>query len=209
MFDRQVMTRMYRTAEKPSDVPWHSDDPDRFLQEVVAERGPPGRALDLGCGTGSYAVWLAKQGYAVTGIDVIPEALAFARRRSEAENVAVTWLEADLFAWDQPAPFDLVLDSGCLHSLIGGSLPAYKRKILQLVRLGGGDLVLGHWGKKHALDWLPIGPRRRSREKLVRMLGPELEVVRYLEVELKDIPRPFGPTVLGMGFWFQRKSEGP
>lgn len=203
MFDRQVMGNFYQKAKTPRDVPWHRDEPDPFLVGVVEKRNKPGKALDLGCGTGSFSVYLAKQGYDVTGLDLFPRALEMGRERASSEGVEVTWVQADLFTWKPGHQFDFVLDSGCLHSLVGGNLQRYKEQLLTWLAPGG-DYVLGHWGKKHALDWLPIGPRRRSREQIEKLFAPELEEIRYQQELMKDIPMPFGPTILGMGFWFRR-----
>jgi SAM-dependent methyltransferase len=203
MFERQVMRKFYQKAKMPTDIPWHRDEPDHFLRDVVRLRNRAGRALDVGCGTGSYAVYLAKQGYDVTGLDLFPRALEMGAERARREGVSVTWVEADLFAWEPAQPFDFVLDSGCLHSLVGGNLARYKRQLLSWL-VPGGDYVLGHWGKKHLLDWLPIGPRRRSRGAIERLFAPELKEIQYVEQTITGIPLPFGPTVRGMAFWFTR-----
>jgi SAM-dependent methyltransferase len=203
MLDRLVMNKFYSRAKTPHDIPWHRDEPDPFLVDVVRTRARPGRALDLGCGTGSFSVYLAQQGYEVTGLDLFPRALEMGQSRAQRESVDVNWVQADLFDWQPPEPFDLVLDSGCLHSLVGGNLPRYKKQLLSWLAPGG-DYVLGHWGKKNALDWLPIGPRRRTRESLVHLFSPELREFRAQQVLMTDIPKPFGPTVLGLAIWFKR-----
>src|SRR5213078_825906 len=81
---------------------------------------PPGRALDIGCGTGTDAVYLAAHGWDVIGVDMVPRALAIARRRAAAAGVAPRFVEGDasrlcdLGLWDG---FTLVLDFGCFHTL--------------------------------------------------------------------------------------------
>jgi 2-polyprenyl-3-methyl-5-hydroxy-6-metoxy-1,4-benzoquinol methylase len=55
---------------------------------VADGRLAPGRVLDLGCGPGRNAVWLAKAGFSVDAIDLSPEALAWARERAEADEAA-------------------------------------------------------------------------------------------------------------------------
>jgi ubiquinone/menaquinone biosynthesis C-methylase UbiE len=70
----------------------------------------PGRALDLGCGSGRHAVWLAERGWQVTAVDFSPEALRQAGERAAEVGVAVDWIEADLATYNPPgAAFDLVL----------------------------------------------------------------------------------------------------
>jgi SAM-dependent methyltransferase len=204
MFDRLVMEKFYRNAGKPEDLPWHRDEPDRFLAAAVEKRGRPGRMLDLGCGTGVFSVWAAKRGYEVTGLDLIPRALEMARARGDREGVDVTWVEADLLSWSAPEPFDLVLDSGCLHSLIGGDRRRYREKLL-LWLAPGGDYVLGHFGRRSVLDWRPVGPRRRTRRQIVEFFSHELKEIDFEQEVITGVPFPIGPTVLGQGFWFRRE----
>jgi len=84
-------------------------EPNQFLVAEVADL-PPGRALDLACGEGRNAVWLAGRGWHVTGVDFSPVGLAKARRMAVEHEVDVDWAEADVVAWDPPAAtFDLVI----------------------------------------------------------------------------------------------------
>jgi cyclopropane fatty-acyl-phospholipid synthase-like methyltransferase len=200
---RTVMQRFYRKAEgHPERLPWHQESPPAILRKAVAARNGRGRALDVGCGAGVFSVWMAEQGMEVTGIDLFPEAMAMARERGAQHGVSPTLVQADLFTWTPDAPFDLVFDSGCLHSLVGGSVAAYKAQLLRWLPAGG-DYVLAHWGKRHALDWRPIGPRRRSEETIQRIFTPEL-ALRETEVTDFETPLPFGPVVRGVGYWFVR-----
>lgn len=204
MFIRLTQEMFYKKAKTPKDLPWHRDTPDGFILDVVATRAKPGRALDLGCGSGVFSVWLAKQGYEVTGLDVIPRAIEMSKERAVAEGVQVNWINADLLSWNAPSQFDVIVDSGCLHSLIGGDVSRYKEQLLRWLAPGS-DYVLGHFGKRNWLDWRPIGPKRRTREQLVRLFAPELEVVKHEQREMA-VPLPIGPTVQGHSFWFRRKA---
>ena len=86
-----------------------TDRPNRFLV-AEADRLVPGRALDLACGEGRNAVWLAEQGWQVTGVDFADVALEKARLLAEHRGVQAEWIRADLFEYE-PAPeaFDLVI----------------------------------------------------------------------------------------------------
>jgi SAM-dependent methyltransferase len=114
------------------------DDPVAVLADEVANL-PPGRALDLGCGAGRSAVWLADRGWQVTGVDFSEVALELARR----QRPDVDWVLADVREYE-PAPdaFDLVL-------VLFVHLQADERRAL-LARAagalvpGGTALVLGH-----------------------------------------------------------------
>src|SRR5262245_42440927 len=114
-----------------------------------------------------------------------------ARARVKAEGVEVELVTADLLSYVPLQPFDLVFDSGCLHSLVGGDLRAYKRQLLSWLAPKG-DFVLEHWGKRHALDWRPIGPRRRSERAIQALFAPELTLQRS-DVSDFETPLPFGP----------------
>jgi SAM-dependent methyltransferase len=123
--------------------PIHATDvPNRFLVAEVAGLGP-GRALDLGCGAGRNAVWLAERGWRVTAVDYSDVALDIARARSAARGVDVEWIAADVVAWTPPSrAFDLV----CV--LYVQLPPAERRRLLaravDAVRPGGTLLVVGH-----------------------------------------------------------------
>ncbi|HEX8408411.1 MAG TPA: class I SAM-dependent methyltransferase [Thermoanaerobaculia bacterium] len=200
---KMVMQKFYRTADgHPERLPWHQDAPPPILTAAVAARNGRGRALDVGCGAGVFTVWLAEQGMEVTGLDMFAEATDMARARAAEHNVQIELATGDLFSYTPPRPFDLVFDSGCLHSLVGGSVPQYKRRLLQWLAPGA-DYVLGHWGKRHPLDWRPIGPRRRSEAEVERTFTPELRL-HMTEVADFKVPLPFGPVVRGVGYWFQR-----
>jgi SAM-dependent methyltransferase len=70
----------------------------------------PGTALELAAGSGTNAVWLARQGWRTTAVDWSPVGLANGHAKAEAAGVEVEWLERDLFAWSPPGhSFDLVV----------------------------------------------------------------------------------------------------
>ena len=91
-----------------NELVWTST-PNQFLvSESVGL--PPGRAVDLGCGEGRNAVWLAEQGWQVTGVDFSPVGLAKAQRFAELWDVEVTWVESAVEDWTPPSDgFDLVV----------------------------------------------------------------------------------------------------
>jgi 2-polyprenyl-3-methyl-5-hydroxy-6-metoxy-1,4-benzoquinol methylase len=206
MFEKKVQEMFYNKAQVSEDLPWHSTEPAKLLVEAVDRRARPGRALDLGCGAGVFSAFLAKRGYQVTGLDFIPKALAMAKERAESENVEVTWVLADLLRWDSDRQFDLVLDSGCLHTIRSIHMPAYKRNLLEWLAPNG-DFILAHWGKRHRFDWRPVGPRRRTKAQLLRLFSPELVEKACTEEVLSGIPFPIGPSVLGQCFWLQRAAN--
>lgn len=109
---RTVFARLYRRAPSVESLPWHREQPPALLERAVAQRTTRGRALDLGCGQGVHAVYLAQQGFSVVAVDFVPAALAAARTRAEQAGVKVELRECDVVEYELPSAFDVVLDSG-------------------------------------------------------------------------------------------------
>jgi 2-polyprenyl-3-methyl-5-hydroxy-6-metoxy-1,4-benzoquinol methylase len=87
-------------------------EPNRFVAQEFGDVRPRGRALDLGCGEGRNAIWLAKLGWTVTAVDYSDVALERARRLAAHQNVEVEWIEADVTTFESPpGAFQLALIS--------------------------------------------------------------------------------------------------
>lgn len=135
--DREAWDTRYASA----DLVW-SAGPNQFLVSEVAGL-EPGRALDLACGEGRNAIWLAEQGWKVIGVDFSPVALEKAHRLARARLAEVTWEERDVVTWAPPeGAFDLVL-------VFYLQLPAALRRVAfvsaaRAVAPGGTLLVVGH-----------------------------------------------------------------
>jgi len=205
MFEKIVQEMFYRKATVPEELPWHSEEPAALLVKAVSLRKAPGKALDLGCGTGVFSVYLAKQGYEVTGVDFIPKALEMAAKRAQAEKVKITWVLADLLFWKTVDQFDLILDSGCLHTVASRNMHRYKKQLLSWTTPHT-DFILAHWGRRYLFDWRPVGPRRRTRQVLARFFSPKFREEAFEQEIMRGVPLPIGPKVLGQCFWF--KSQG-
>jgi SAM-dependent methyltransferase len=130
---------------RSSDAVWSG----RPNPQLVAEAAdlPPGTALDVGCGEGADAVWLAQRGWTVTAVDLSTVALerAEARARAVGRDVAgrITWLAADVTTWTPPpSAHDLV--SAQFMQLPQEQRDALHRRLAEGVRPGGTLLVVGH-----------------------------------------------------------------
>jgi SAM-dependent methyltransferase len=135
--DREAWNGRYRTYE----LVWRAE-PNRFLVEEV-EGLTPGRALDVACGEGRNAVWLASRRWKVVGVDFSSVGLAKARRMADDRGVEVTWVEADVVSWIPPrGVFDLVV-------VMYLQVPADQRRAAlghaaAALAPGGVLLVVGH-----------------------------------------------------------------
>lgn len=99
----------------------------------------PGTAIDAGCGAGTEAIWLAAQGWQVTGVDISGEALALAASRDETRSV--DWVEADLSAWEPGTAYDLVTTHYAHPSM--PQLDFFEH-VARWVAPGGTLLIVGH-----------------------------------------------------------------
>jgi SAM-dependent methyltransferase len=170
-----------------------SDEPSRFLAEEAADLAP-GRALDLGTGEGRNAVWLAEQGWRVTGVDFSDVALSRARNRAVAKGVRVDWVLADLVSYEPPRnSFDLVAIL-YVHILPADRRTGLDRAAGALVP-GGILLVVGH--DRSNLTEGNGGPRDPAvlytPEEIARELpGLQIEraerVCRSVEAKGRDAP---------------------
>jgi len=200
---RTVFARLYRRSPSVEALPWHREHPPTLLERAVAQRPTGGRALDVGCGQGTHTVYLSQQGFSTVGIDFVPAALAAARARAEKAGVDVELHETDVLDFQAPAPFDVVLDSGCLHHLPKSKVDRYRARLDEWLAPGG-DFVLVHFAHRPRVLWIPQGPRHMTRDEAVRLFAP-LELRAYDETTF-DVPLPMGRMRAGV-YWFTRSAR--
>ena len=127
----------FQDRSKP--CPFFGTAPDESLSAWVRD-GPvaPGRALDLGCGNGRNAIFLARHGFTVEAVDYAPTAIAWARERAADAGVAIEWRQASVFDLPiAPETVDLVHDSGCFHHIPPHRRAAYVQLVATALRPGG------------------------------------------------------------------------
>jgi SAM-dependent methyltransferase len=163
---RALYDLMYRTG-----APWDGPPRPELVRLVEAglltpARLAPGRAVDLGCGTGATAIYLAQQGFESTGIDFSPIALRTARKRAMAVGMdrQVHFVEGDLTAPEIPGvegPFDLLVDYGTLDDLDPAGRGAMATLISKLARPGALFLFWCFWARRSELPRVSLtGPSR-------------------------------------------------
>jgi SAM-dependent methyltransferase len=134
---RERWDERYGTGE----LIWKAD-PNRFLVEEL-DRLAPGRALDLACGEGRNALWLASKGWRVTGVDFSPAGLSKARRLAAERGLEVSWVEADVVEWQPEAAWFDVVVMMYLHLPTGQRRQVLAHAVAALAP-GATLLVVGH-----------------------------------------------------------------
>jgi SAM-dependent methyltransferase len=120
---------------------WDSGVSPQELLDFLATH-PSGKALDMGCGTGTNLITLAQHGWQATGVDFSPLAIRAARRKAHAHHVDLALHLADVTRLDDiHGPFDLILDMGCYHSLAPGKRPLYIANVDRLLADDGTFLL--------------------------------------------------------------------
>jgi cyclopropane fatty-acyl-phospholipid synthase-like methyltransferase len=124
-------------------APWDSGvSPPELL--AFLEVNPPGRALDIGCGTGTNTLTMAQRGWQVLGIDFSSRAIRAARKKARLAGLSPVFEQADVSRLGGiTGPFDMALDIGCFHSLRLTQQSAYARALACLLRPGGAFLLYG------------------------------------------------------------------
>jgi SAM-dependent methyltransferase len=156
----------------------------------------PGRALDVGCGTGRDAVYLTKHGWRVTGIDFADDALAKARVRAAAEGVQVEWIQGDVGRLDQlglEPGYTLLYDFGCIQGLPDPARQGAASGLTRLAAPGASLLMFAFKAGRHILL-----PRGMDQGDVVALLGRGWDLAQALSVKDDRMPGFVGradPTV--------------
>ncbi len=177
----------YETEE----TPWDTGEPDTHLVEFIDSGAiRQGRALDVGCGTGTNAIWLAQKGFSVFGVDLAPLAIEKAQAKVADAGLDCRFKQLD-FLNDKFAegPFDFVFDRGCFHVFDdAGDRERFAERVASLLAPDGRWLSLMGSTEGPERDW---GPPRRSAREVVDAVEPALEILELRRVEFHaNLPGP-------------------
>ncbi len=173
-------------------TPWDTQVTPPEVMEFIADT-PPGKALDLGCGTGTNAITLARHGWQVTGVDFAPRAIRMARRKAAAAGLTITFHAADVSDLSMlTGPYDYVLDIGCLFVLSELQRLKYGSELTRLTRTGS-------WYMLYA--WLPRpwrgGTWGIAAEEVEALIWSDFTKVRHVIGTESGHPSAW--------YWFQRR----
>ncbi len=143
------------------------------------------RVLDIGCGTGDLAIWLAERGRAVTGIDFLDPPLAVARHKTAERGVAVNFLRMDALAVGEvPERFDAVTDCGLFHTFDDAARAAYVHGLARLLEPGSRVFLLCMSTAEPGTQ----GPRRVSEPELREAFSDGWEIESLEPTRFEVVP---------------------
>ncbi len=176
--DRTETNARFQRRYETGDTPWDAGRPDfNLIETIAAARIAPCPALDVGCGTGDNAVWLARNGFFVVGTDVSDVAVEKAKKKAETAGVTCRFQVAD-FLMDtiDGGPFGFLFDRGCFHSF------HFESERIRFAQTAAAYLVpAGLWltiaGNADEVRRGP-GPPQRTAKEIVIAVEPYFEILR-------------------------------
>lgn len=164
------MRHRYQALYRLGLTPWDQHHIPAVLVAAAASQ-TAGQALDLGCGTGRQARFLAEHGWAVTAVDYIADAIRQARHEDPAHRV--DWRVADVTKPSEVDPvgelagrITLMLDNGCLHGIPDHRRPGWASTVNTMASNGCTLLI-----RAAPRQWRGIGPSGLSKPELESLLG--------------------------------------
>jgi SAM-dependent methyltransferase len=197
----------YRLTYRFGIAPWEWRDVAGTWKPILEGQNAlePGRALDVGCGTGRDAVYLTEHGWRVTGLDFAGDALAKAKQRAADQEVQVEWIQGDVGRLDQlglEPGYTLLYDFGCIQGLPDAARQGAANGLTRLAAPGASLLMFAFKAGRHILL-----PRGMDQGDVVGLLGGGWDLADALSVTDERMPRfvgRAGPTV----YCLTRRGDG-
>ena len=171
-------------------LPWERRDVEESWRPLFErpDAPAPSRALDVGCGSGRDAVFLANHGWRVTAVDFVDEALDKAKARAADAGAQVEWVKGDVGKLGQlglEPGYTLLYDFGCMHGLPEEARRGAAAGFAELAAPGA-TLLVGAFKRGRRL-LLPSGI---DQDELVTLLGERWDLQEARPVDTGDMPRP-------------------
>ena len=142
---------------------WEIGRPQREFVTLEKTGEIRGDVLDVGCGTGENALFLAERGHKVWGVDSVPRAIEIARENARERDLSVTFLVQDALHMENLGrTFDTIIDSGLFHALSDPDRLRFVRSLAAVLRPGGTYLMLAF----SELEPGEHGPRRVRQQEI-------------------------------------------
>ena len=155
--------------------PWDIGRPQPVIVDLARKKEfADGSVLDIGCGTGENALFLAESGYTVTGIDAAPIAVERARAKAKEKSLNIEFrLGNALNLGLGKSKFDNAIDSGLFHTFYDNERSVYLKEVAHALR-GQGKYFMICFSEKEPTDW--GGPRRVTKTEIQDSFAPFFQV---------------------------------
>ncbi|MDQ4079110.1 MAG: class I SAM-dependent methyltransferase [Chloroflexota bacterium] len=178
-------------------TPWDTRETPPEVKEFVRTTAP-GRALDLGCGTGTNVLYLTRHGWDAIGVDYVERAIEQARKKAVASEVGVRFYHGDVTRLDElpiEGPFDYLLDIGCLHSLTPEGRTRYAEHLAHLAAPGAYYMLYAGLPRNHSTGSIGISP-----EQVATLFAP------HFTLEQQEIGEDTAGGWAHAWYWLRRAS---
>ena len=198
------MKLFYEIIYRYFRAPWDMGAREELMSLLESGRIKPCRAIDLGCGTGANAIYLAQQGFDMTGVDYAAGAIEKARARATEAGVQVNFIVDDLTNLRHVSGrFDFLLDYGVLDDLRPHQREPYLRNMLPLTQPGSRYLL---WGFEYSMRWwerfVPFYDVPFKPGEIEQRFGP------YFEIEKIGSKIDYSKWPSGYAAYLMTRKEG-
>jgi len=173
---RVDMDEIYRRMSRDG-IPWNIEEPPQALVELLETRAvQPCKAIDLGCGMGNYAIYLANQGFDVTGVDISPTAIRIAEENAKQKGIRCRFVVANVLGEldEVRETFDFAFDWELLHHIFPKDRTKYVRNVYKKLSSRGSYLSVCFSEKDKQFGGL--GKYRRTRLGTLLYFSSEAEL---------------------------------
>lgn len=188
----------------PGPGRWDSGVTSLDLRKAIETgRIRPCRALELGCGAGTNAIYISQHGFDVTAVDVATLALERARKKAKKEGVTLRFVHASVLHLPPLGePFHFVFDRGCWHTLDDKDRPAYLRELLKATRPGASFLLICGSAKGRWPD--TQGPPKVRKREIIANFRRDFEILSITDTRFEE-PEGAQAGLLAYAAWMLRK----
>jgi ubiquinone/menaquinone biosynthesis C-methylase UbiE len=180
---------VYKGVVRLEDLPWYREEPPDYLVKLVKSGNVRGPVLDLCTGAGTNAVYLAKEGFRVTGTDISPAAIKYAKERAEEAQVKCAFVVADFTNLPfKDESFGLVLDRGCFHQVANEDRKKFVTGVHRVLKKDGVYSLTCHSDRNVDCWGLQV-----PEEDIGRVFSPyfEIEYIKEIRMEIHGNRRYF------------------